>query len=212
MKHKPWQEAMHEALDAGRPAAGASQVAAHLAEHPEDRALVGAYERLEAALRSRRAALGTTDPQAVRRVEAAVRRHRRRRWARRALLGAAAALLILAALPLLPRGQSPPKPKQQQDPFAPTFVAWVDPQAEDPLSEAEFVLAIINEKRPEPNGPPAFGQILVHSNGHEEHLCFTNGRRVAPEVLLAEVVEGRARLRDPRSLYDRVGREPPASP
>ena len=206
-----WRDKMHEALDAGGAAADAPEVAAHLARHPEDRALCEQFDRLEGTLRSRRAPAGGTPPADVARVMGAVRRHElSERTGRLVIAAAAAAVLVAVILPLVRlRDGGVGLPPDEQ--FADRFEGYVDPR-EDPLTQAQFILAVVQERSEEGELPVAFGQIVVQSDGGETATFFKGGRRVDPEVLADELVKGRLQMSDPQDVFDAVARTSEAIP
>jgi anti-sigma factor RsiW len=208
MNAAQWEDRLHEALDAGRPPEGEPQVAEHLAARPEDRPLCRQFERLEQLLRARRVERGGTSPEAVGRVMRGIRRQEAIHWAQGgALLAAAAALMLAVLLPLLAGGSGPIVPEPVRVVAAPTFEGYVDAYGRDPMTESEFVLAVVNEKTDDASRPEAFGQIAVQSDGTRQTEFFKNGRRVEPEVLADEVVRGRLKLSDPQEVFNAVARK-----
>ena len=205
MNAEQWQERMQEALDSGGHAEDAPRLAAHLARHSADRTACRRFDRIEDALRSRRAKIGQATGKDVARVMGAVRRRELSVWTGRLVMAAAAAALLAAVvLPLLELGG---REQGDGDSFVSRFVGYVDPRAEDPSAEAEFVLAVVQDTSADANCPVAFGQIVVQSNGAQSAEFFKDGRRVDPEVLADEVVRGRLKLSDPDGLFDAVARK-----
>ena len=203
MNAKDFQNKMHEALDAA--ADDAPQVAAHLERHPEDRAVCEQFDRLETMLRSRRAGVGESSADDVGRVMRRVRQHELSVWTGRFVIAAAAAALLAAVvLPLLQLGPDARGPLGSPE-IAERFEGYID-AAEDPLREAEFVLAVVQDRSGEAALPVAFGQIVVRSDDRESAEFFKGGRRVKPEVLADELVRGRMTLSNPQGVFDAVAR------
>ena len=206
MNAEQWQEKMHEALDSGGHAEDAPRLVAHLAKHSADQAECRRFDRIEDELRSRRAKIGQATGEDIARVMGAVRRRELSVWTGRLVMAAAAAALLAAVvLPLLELGGN--ERTGGGDSFVSRFVGYVDPRAEDPSAEAEFVLAVVQDTSADANCPVAFGQIVVQSNGAQSAEFFKDGRRVDPEVLADEVVRGRLKLSDPDGLFDAVARK-----
>lgn len=205
MNAEQLQKKMHEVLDSGGHAEDAPSLVAHLAKHSTDLAACRRFDRIEVDLRSRRAEIGQATDKDVARVMSGIRRYELSVWAGRLVMTAAAAALLMAAvLPLFEFGSHE---HGGSNSLASRFVGYVVPRAEDPLAEAEFVLAVVQDKSTDANCPVAFGQIVVQSNNAQSAEFFKDGRRVDPEVLADEVVRGRLKLSDPDGLFDAVARK-----